>query len=48
LWSPHCGRDEVTQYGERWCLRGGLGLRPTKDLMAIMLANAGRLMKYGA
>jgi 2,3-bisphosphoglycerate-independent phosphoglycerate mutase len=48
LWSDRCGRDEVERFGERWCLRGGLGLRPTKDLMALMLANAGRLQKYGA
>ena len=27
---------------------GRLGIRPTKDLMAFMLANAGRLAKYGA
>ncbi len=48
LWSERCGRDDVEQFGERWCLRGGLGIRPTKDLMAFMLANAGRLQKYGA
>jgi 2,3-bisphosphoglycerate-independent phosphoglycerate mutase len=48
LWSERCGRDEVEQFGERWCLRGGLGIRPTRDLMAFMLANAGRLQKYGA
>jgi 2,3-bisphosphoglycerate-independent phosphoglycerate mutase len=48
LWSERCGRDDVERFGERWCLRGGLGIRPTKDLMAIMLANAGRLQKYGA
>ncbi|HXY92281.1 MAG TPA: 2,3-bisphosphoglycerate-independent phosphoglycerate mutase, partial [Acidimicrobiia bacterium] len=48
LWSEHCGRDETTRYGERWCRHGLLGLRPTKDLMALMLANAGRLQKYGA
>lgn len=48
LWSDRCGHDEVEHFGERWCLRGGLGLRPTKDLMALMLANAGRLQKYGA
>jgi 2,3-bisphosphoglycerate-independent phosphoglycerate mutase len=48
LWSERCGRDEVERFGERWCLRGGLGVRPTKDLMALMLANAGRLQKYGA
>lgn len=48
LWSERCGRDEVQQYGEKWCRQGALGLRPTKDLMAFMLANAGRLAKYGA
>jgi 2,3-bisphosphoglycerate-independent phosphoglycerate mutase len=48
LWSERCGRDDVEQFGERWCLRGGLGRRPTKDLMPIILANADRLQKYGA
>jgi 2,3-bisphosphoglycerate-independent phosphoglycerate mutase len=48
LWSERCGRDDVEQFGERWCRQGALGLRPTKDLMAFMLANAGRLQKYGA
>jgi 2,3-bisphosphoglycerate-independent phosphoglycerate mutase len=48
LWSERCGRDAVERFGERWCLQGGLGLRPSKDLMALMLANAGRLQKYGA
>ena len=43
LWSERCGRDDVEQYGERWCRQGALGLRPTKDLMAFMLANADRL-----
>jgi 2,3-bisphosphoglycerate-independent phosphoglycerate mutase len=48
LWSERCGRDDTDRFGERWCLRGGIGMRPTKDLMPIMLANAGRLQKYGA
>jgi 2,3-bisphosphoglycerate-independent phosphoglycerate mutase len=48
LWSERCGRDEVERFGERWCRQGGLGLHPTKDLMPVMLANAGRLQKYGA
>ena len=48
LWSEHCGRDEVERFGERWCLRGGLGVRPSLHLMPLMLANAGRLQKYGA
>jgi 2,3-bisphosphoglycerate-independent phosphoglycerate mutase len=48
LWGERSGRDEVERFGERWCRAGGLGLRPTKDLMAFLLANAGRLQKYGA
>lgn len=48
LWSERCGRDEVERFGERWCLRGGLGVRPSLHLMPLMLANAGRLQKYGA
>ena len=48
LWSERCGRDDVDRFGERWCARGGLGIRPTRTLMPIMMANAGRLQKYGA
>jgi 2,3-bisphosphoglycerate-independent phosphoglycerate mutase len=42
------GRDGVERFGERWCRTGGLGLRPSMHLMPILLANAGRLAKYGA
>jgi len=42
------GRDDVDRFGERWCRAGGLGLRPSTHLMPILLANAGRLAKYGA
>lgn len=45
---PWCGRDEVERFGERWCRAGGLGLRRSTDLLPILLANAGRLAKYGA
>ena len=45
---PRCGRDETTRFGERWCRAGALGLRPMKTMMPILLANAGRLAKYGA
>jgi 2,3-bisphosphoglycerate-independent phosphoglycerate mutase len=48
VWSERVGRDDVTRFGERWCRAGGLGLRPTVDLMAVALACAGRLQKYGA
>jgi 2,3-bisphosphoglycerate-independent phosphoglycerate mutase len=49
IWSRYCRTDEVTQFGERACMRGGLGPRiPAIDLMPIALANAGRLAKFGA
>jgi 2,3-bisphosphoglycerate-independent phosphoglycerate mutase len=48
IWGPRCGRDPVTRFGEQWCLAGGLGIRPMKQMMPILLANAGRLVKYGA
>lgn len=35
-------------FGERDCLRGDLGIFPMKDLMALILANARRLQKFGA
>jgi 2,3-bisphosphoglycerate-independent phosphoglycerate mutase len=42
------GRDQVEQFGERYCLQGALGRRPARELMPIMLNVAGRLAKYGA
>jgi 2,3-bisphosphoglycerate-independent phosphoglycerate mutase len=43
-----CGRDHVERFGERWCREGGLGLRPSRELLPILMATAGRLTKYGA
>ena len=48
VWGRRAGRDAVDGFGERWCRRGALGLRPTVQLMPILLACAGRLAKYGA
>ena len=48
IWADRVGRDDATKFGERWCRGGALGVRPTKDLMPIALACAGRLAKYGA
>lgn len=49
LWSQVCRPDEVNSFGERACMRGGLGPRiPGSSLMPIALANAGRLEKFGA
>jgi 2,3-bisphosphoglycerate-independent phosphoglycerate mutase len=45
---PRCGRDAVERFGERWCLGGGLGRRPARELLPILMANAGRIAKYGA
>ncbi len=43
-----CRTDEVTQFNERACLRGGLGQFQAKHLMLLAMAHAGRLGKYGA
>ena len=40
--------DRVAEFGEEACLRGGLGQFRAKYLMAMALAHAGRLGKYGA
>ena len=48
MWGERVGRDSVERFGERWCAGGLLGRRPTKDLLPIALAAAGRLAKYGA
>lgn len=45
---PRSGRDEVERFGERWCRAGALGMRPSMQLLPILMANAGRLAKYGA
>jgi 2,3-bisphosphoglycerate-independent phosphoglycerate mutase len=48
LYSPHARPDGITEYGERACLRGSLGILPAKDIMPIALAHAHRIAKYGA
>lgn len=48
LRSRYCRPDEVKAFGERACMRGGLGVFPATDLMPLAMANALRLTKYGA
>jgi 2,3-bisphosphoglycerate-independent phosphoglycerate mutase len=48
LCSPLARTDEVTEFSERACLRGGLGHFEAKHLMLLAMAHAGRLGKYGA
>ena len=45
---PRSGRDDTDRFGERWCRAGGLGIRPSTDLLPILMANGGYLAKYGA
>jgi 2,3-bisphosphoglycerate-independent phosphoglycerate mutase len=48
LWARTCRPDSVTEFGESYCLRGGLGQFQAMYLMSLALAHAGRLGKYGA
>ena len=45
---PRSGRDDTDRFGERWCRAGELGIRPSMELLPILMANAGHLAKYGA
>jgi 2,3-bisphosphoglycerate-independent phosphoglycerate mutase len=48
LCAKSCRTDAVVEFGESYCLRGGLGQFEAKYLMALAMAHAGRLGKYGA
>jgi len=48
LRAQHCRRDEVDEFTERACLRGGLGQIQAMDLMPLAMANALKLNKFGA
>ncbi len=48
IFSNYVRPDGITQFGERNCLKGSLGILPAKEVMPIALANAFRLAKYGA
>jgi 2,3-bisphosphoglycerate-independent phosphoglycerate mutase len=45
---PLAGADPVKAFDEEAAIGGAFGLRLGKDLMPLMLAAAGRLMKFGA
>lgn len=46
--APLCGADRAPRFHEQAARTGSLGVFASKDLMAVLLANAGRLDKYGA
>ncbi len=48
MWGRQVGRDAVTTFAERTATAGLLGRMPTKQLMTVALAAAGKLEKWGA
>ncbi len=48
LAADSCRPDDVTTFGERPCLRGGLGQFEARFLLPLAMAHAGRLAKFGA
>ena len=48
LWSEQCFVDECARFNEIEALRGAVGTIPASDLMGLLLANAGKLAKFGA
>jgi 2,3-bisphosphoglycerate-independent phosphoglycerate mutase len=42
LWSQTCRPDQVVEFGESYCLHGGLGQLPAKHLLRLALAHSGR------
>jgi 2,3-bisphosphoglycerate-independent phosphoglycerate mutase len=48
LWSKYCRTDGASRFTERECARGSLGRFPAVEAMALMLANAQKMKKFGA
>ncbi|NPV53490.1 MAG: 2,3-bisphosphoglycerate-independent phosphoglycerate mutase [Firmicutes bacterium] len=48
LYSRWCRPDGISSFGERECRLGSLGRFPTLGVMPLAMANALKLMKYGA
>ena len=48
LWARTARREGPRKFCETVCVRGHLGLRPSRHLMPLALAHAGRLAKFGA
>jgi 2,3-bisphosphoglycerate-independent phosphoglycerate mutase len=48
FYSDRCFVDDEREFTEAAAARGNLGTFPSRQLLGLMLANAGRLRKYGA
>ncbi len=46
--SKNCGQDASARFCESECDRGSLGIFPAMTIMEMVMANAGRLKKFGA
>lgn len=45
---PFCDVDQTSRYTESECRSGGLGRIPANRILGLLLANAGKLAKFGA
>lgn len=48
LYGKFVREDNIPEFGERACARGSLSIMPAVDFLPLLLANAGRVAKYGA
>jgi len=48
LWSRYCRPDGAAAFTEKECARGSLGRFPAVEAMGLMLANALKMVKFGA
>ncbi|HZK40967.1 MAG TPA: 2,3-bisphosphoglycerate-independent phosphoglycerate mutase [Atribacterota bacterium] len=48
LFSKYIRGDEVEQFNEKECVKGGLGRFPAVNVLPLMMANALKLKKFGA
>ena len=48
IYSKYCRPDAAKKFGEKDCLKGGLGIINATDIMTLAMANALKLEKFGA
>ena len=48
VWSEQCFVDDCARFSEVEAIRGAVGTIPASELMGLLLANAGKLAKFGA
>ena len=48
IWARNGVGDNVDEFNESACRHGALGVFPAKEALSLAMAQAGRLMKFGA